>query len=78
MTREAVITDFLASAGWADASRALLAGDASARRYERLARGDVRSILMDMPPGSGLDPLPVLRVTDLPGAAIPAARIHSG
>jgi tRNA threonylcarbamoyl adenosine modification protein YjeE len=41
---------FLQTAGWGDAKRLLLAGDASARRYERLDRGET-AILMDAPPG---------------------------
>jgi hypothetical protein len=42
---------FLAAQGWQDAIRSPLAGDASARRYWRLARGTDRAILMDNPPG---------------------------
>ncbi|MEO6299701.1 MAG: phosphotransferase [Paracoccaceae bacterium] len=41
---------FLRSSGWGDARRTPLAGDASARRYERLALGDKTAILMDAPP----------------------------
>ena len=48
--RRARIEAFLAAHGWADASRAALAGDASFRRYERLADGRRRAILMDAPP----------------------------
>lgn len=42
---------FLEAAGWATAHRAPLAGDASARRYERLTSGAQTAILMDAPPG---------------------------
>ncbi|WP_417740735.1 aminoglycoside phosphotransferase family protein [Salipiger sp.] len=42
---------FLADAGWADATATPIAGDASARRYTRLARGAARAILMDDPEG---------------------------
>ena len=42
--------DFLARAGWQGAARTALAGDASARRYERLARGGESAVLMDAPP----------------------------
>lgn len=43
--------DFLARAGWGDAIRGLLAGDASFRRYERLRRDNGDSaVLMDAPP----------------------------
>ena len=41
---------FLKSAGWENAQRAFLQGDASARRYERLSSaGGQKAILMDMP-----------------------------
>ena len=63
MTREAEIGAFLAREGWGWAERRPLAGDASARRYERLRRGFSRAILMDMPPESGLDVRPFLAVT---------------
>ncbi len=43
--------DFLNRTDWRDARRHPLAGDASARRYERLIRGDETAILMDAPPG---------------------------
>ncbi|MBW0158121.1 aminoglycoside phosphotransferase family protein [Sedimentimonas flavescens] len=49
--RAAQITRFLAQAGWGEAQRAPLAGDASARRYERLTQGATRAVLMDAPPG---------------------------
>lgn len=42
---------FLAQAGWADASATPVAGDASTRLYERLAKGGKSAILMDAPPG---------------------------
>ena len=42
--------DFLARIGWHGAARTALAGDASARRYERLARGGESAVLMDAPP----------------------------
>tara|TARA_R110000824_G_scaffold118960_14_gene272148 strand:+ start:275832 stop:276944 length:1113 start_codon:yes stop_codon:yes gene_type:complete len=48
-TRDATIRDFLARAGWGDAARADLAGDASTRRYERLAGPKGRAVLMDWP-----------------------------
>ena len=41
---------FVARAGWSDAAQALLAGDASARRYARLTQGDATAVLMDDPP----------------------------
>jgi len=48
--REALITRFLAQAGWGEAGRGRLAGDASFRHYDRLARGSERAVLMDAPP----------------------------
>jgi aminoglycoside/choline kinase family phosphotransferase len=63
MSRAEEIGEFLAREGWGWAERTPLAGDASARRYERLKRGFSRAILMDMPPESGLDVRPFLAVT---------------
>ncbi|MBV2359507.1 phosphotransferase [Thalassococcus sp. CAU 1522] len=42
---------FLASAGWDRARQEQLAGDASARRYTRLRKGDTSAILMQDPEG---------------------------
>lgn len=64
MTRGETIDAFLDRAGWGGAARAALAGDASARRYLRLAEGPRRAILMDTPPESGLSVAPFLAVTD--------------
>lgn len=52
-TREALITHFLIVAGWGQAVRHPLAGDASARRYERLAGPQGSAVLMDALPTSG-------------------------
>ena len=41
---------FAARAGWGDATHAALAGDASARQYERLTRCGATAVLMDDPP----------------------------
>ena len=57
--RAALIADFLTRAGWGNAARAPLAGDASARRYERLTQGAEMAVLMDAPGG---DLQPFLRV----------------
>ncbi|HEY0214204.1 MAG TPA: phosphotransferase [Paenirhodobacter sp.] len=43
------IASFLAAAGWGAARRRDLAGDASARRYERLTRGADHAVLMISP-----------------------------
>ncbi|VDC23243.1 aminoglycoside phosphotransferase family protein [Pseudogemmobacter humi] len=53
--RAAEVEDFLAAAGWAAAERRALAGDASARSYQRLRMGGARAVLMDAPPGCGDD-----------------------
>ncbi len=41
---------FLSGSEWASARRQYFEGDASTRRYERLAAAERRAILMDMPP----------------------------
>ncbi|MBU1375781.1 MAG: phosphotransferase [Alphaproteobacteria bacterium] len=49
--REALKAHFLRDAGFADARRELLSGDASTRQYERLHRADgTHFIFMDQPP----------------------------
>ena len=49
--RNDAIDHFLRRAGWGDAARRNLAGDASFRRYERVEKPDGRTaILMDAPP----------------------------
>jgi N-acetylmuramate 1-kinase len=63
VTRTDEIETFLAGLSWSGI-RSPLAGDASARRYERVARGRDRAILMDVPPESGLEVGPFLAVTD--------------
>lgn len=57
------IDAFLASAGWSGAVRRPLAGDASSRRYERLASGGMSAILMDAP-DQALSVAAFLRVGD--------------
>lgn len=54
---------FLAQAGWGDAARAMLAGDASFRKYERLNRGADSAVLMDAAPPQE-DVRPFLRIAD--------------
>lgn len=54
--RAAEITAFLSAAGWGQAARRHLAGDASDRRYERLRLGAATAVLMDNPPGGADDP----------------------
>ena len=50
-SREETIRAFLKEAGWGEAERRPLAGDASARRYERLSLGGRPAVLMDWPAG---------------------------
>lgn len=54
---------FLVRAGWADASISPLAGDASFRRYFRVADGARRAVLMDAPPPHE-NPRPFLAMAD--------------
>ena len=54
--RPARIAAFLERAGWGEARRWALAGDASVRRYERLSAPDGRrAVLMDADPATGQD-----------------------
>lgn len=62
MGRDAECQAFLDNAGWADATRRPLAGDASARRYERLSLGGKTAVLMDAAPAAGQDVRPFLRI----------------
>ncbi len=55
------LEQFLGAAGWAGADIAPLAGDASFRRYFRIARGNDRAMLMYAPPPEE-DPAPFLHV----------------
>lgn len=50
MSREALVRAFLQRAGWGDAERGRLAGDASFRHYDRLRLGSRSAVLMDAPP----------------------------
>lgn len=64
MTDRATETsDFLDTAGWANAARVPLAGDASMRRYERVtdAQGN-RAVLMDADPAKGETTAPFLHI----------------
>lgn len=55
--------DFLASCGWGGAEILPLAGDASFRRYFRIAHGDRTAVLMDAPPPHE-DPQPFIDVAE--------------
>jgi aminoglycoside/choline kinase family phosphotransferase len=48
--RKAALSGFLAAAGWAGVAPAMLAGDASFRRYYRLTEAGRSAVLMDAPP----------------------------
>ncbi len=54
--RVAASQAFLHSAGWGQAARQHLAGDASDRCYDRLTLGTKTAVLMDAPPGNADDP----------------------
>lgn len=56
MTRHALSDGFLKRAGWGEAQRSFLAGDASDRSYDRLRLDGKSAVLMDAPPGKGDDP----------------------
>jgi N-acetylmuramate 1-kinase len=58
LNRSEALARLLRDAGFAGAARTPLAGDASTRRYERLALADRRAILMDAPPSSESAPCP--------------------
>ncbi|MEL6450917.1 MAG: phosphotransferase [Pseudomonadota bacterium] len=62
--RAAQIDTFLTAAGWSNAARTLVAGDASNRRYERLTDDTgATAILMDAPPDKGEDVRPFVTIT---------------
>ena len=62
--RDKAITSFLNEAGWKDAQAAPLAGDASNRRYLRIAEANAKAVLMDAPPETGEDTAPFIAVTE--------------
>jgi aminoglycoside/choline kinase family phosphotransferase len=75
--RGAAMTDFLAAAGWGGIAPVGLAGDASFRRYYRLADGDRREVLMDAPPPIE-DVRPYVAVAGmLRGLGLSAPRIYA-
>lgn len=63
--RQAQITAFLGAAGWGDAPRTTVAGDASNRRYDRLRKkAGETAILMDAPPEKDEDTRPFIAIAD--------------
>jgi aminoglycoside/choline kinase family phosphotransferase len=61
--RSEAIAEFLTRAGWGNATRRPLAGDASFRRYDRITMGDTVAVLMDAPPPKE-DVRPFVRITN--------------
>lgn len=75
--RDLLIDEFLHGAGWGQAQRNKLPGDASFRRYERLAHDSRRAMLMDAPPPRE-DVRPFLRIArHLTSLGFSAPRIHA-
>ncbi|MES2143418.1 MAG: phosphotransferase [Pseudomonadota bacterium] len=75
--RAALAGRFLVASGWAGATRRTIAGDASARRYERVTLGQRRAILMDSPPGAADDPADFVKISGhLRGIGLNAPEIH--
>ncbi|WP_425406869.1 aminoglycoside phosphotransferase family protein [Hwanghaeella sp.] len=62
--RDQALSDFLAATGWRDRDRAVLADDASFRRYDRLRDGWRRAVLMDAPPDKE-DTRPFIRIAGI-------------
>ncbi|MCC7048024.1 MAG: phosphotransferase [Alphaproteobacteria bacterium] len=62
--RQRIADGFLARAGWQEARREALPGDASFRRYHRLFLGGRRALLMDAPPDKE-DVRPSVRIARL-------------
>lgn len=74
--RQASSAAFVARAGWGDAARGFLAGDASPRSYDRLRRGAQTAVLMDAPPERGEDIRPfVTMARHLSGLGLSAPAI---
>jgi len=75
--RDSLIADFVARAGWGDARRGRLAGDASFRKYDRLVRPGGSAVLMDAPPPME-DVRPFLRIArHLAGLGYSAPAIYA-
>ena len=75
--RTSRIDAFLAANGGGSAARHALAGDASNRRYLRLAQPDgARAVLMDAPPERGEDVRPFIHIAEyLTGTGLSAPHI---
>lgn len=74
--RSDLIDAFIDRAGWSAAQCALLAGDASNRRYFRLTSDSGNAVLMDAPPEKGEDIRPFVRIAQyLTGLGLSAPEI---
>ncbi|EEW25232.1 aminoglycoside phosphotransferase family protein [Rhodobacter ferrooxidans] len=74
--RSTLSHEFLTRAGWVDANRRFLAGDASDRSYDRLTRGAETAVLMDAPPGKGDDPATFMAIArHLTGIGLSAPQV---
>lgn len=63
LDRAAALSKFVAQNGWGNAARSPLAGDASARRYERLNDPEKgAAVLMDADPSKGEDTAPFVKI----------------
>ena len=60
--RIAAARDFVRTSGWDPAALTLIAGDASNRKYYRIATADTSVLLMDAPPEKGEDVRPFVRI----------------
>jgi len=68
---------FLARAGWGAADRTHLAGDASARSYERVRLGGKVAVLMDAPPAAGEGTAEFLRIgAHLAGLGLSSPQVY--
>ncbi len=79
MARAECLARFIDKAGWSNAARVPLAGDASNRRYDRLTLPDGRrAVLMDAPPERGEDIGPFVEIARyLGGIGLSAPRIFA-
>ena len=77
--RSSALRDFIMEAGWGQATRSLLAGDASNRRYDRLTQADgTTAVVMDAPPDKGEDVRPFVAIaTYLAAQGLSAPRIFA-
>ncbi|MFD1914239.1 aminoglycoside phosphotransferase family protein [Halodurantibacterium flavum] len=79
MTSRAQLSSrFIEAAGWDDARRTILAGDASPRRYDRLERTGDSAVLMDADPATGEDVRPFIEIArHLSALGLSAPRIFA-